>query len=155
MNKKAGVLFNSIAAILMFSLVIVVFYTVPNQIGGFWDKYSYTSPANTLESRFDVSSDIDTVVTQVNCDISDVDSCDTEKKSTLQQTSEFIGGIVQGGYGGLITIKNSFGTTKTLTLETGQELNIPPAIIGIFVTLILALITITILLIIFNRSDTL
>lgn len=153
MNKKAGMMIKYIASILMFSLVIVGFHVIPNQRpAGFWEAYKYTPPEDL--TGFDKSSQIDNTITNIACDINQEDSCDTEQKNKFQQAGNFIGSMVQGGYGGLITLYKSFSISKTLVLDAGSTITVPPEITAIFATLVLAVIAITILLIIFNRSDT-
>lgn len=153
MNKKAGVWFSYVFAGLMFSLVIVGFYIIPNQSGGFWSTYQYTPPSNSL-SDLDKSSEYDDNIVDVACDVNSDGSCpNSDQGNKFKQASEFIGSMVQGGYSGIITFSKSFGITSELVSEAGDTLEIPPLIVGIFVTAILALITITTVLIIFNRSD--
>jgi hypothetical protein len=151
-TKKGGVLFQYTAGILLFSLVVICFYIIPAQQGGFWEAYQYTPPSNTI-TNLDKSSQIDKTITDISCDINNEDSCNTEQKSKFAQISDFINSMVQGAYGGLITIGKSFGISKTILLDSGQTLSIPPEITAIFVSLIIALLTITVLLIMFNRSD--
>lgn len=152
-NKKGGNIYRFIAATLMLNLIVVVFYTVPVQVGGFWDSYKYTPPSNSIND-LDTSSEIDSTVTSVKCDIKDDDSCNQQKKNPLTQTTDFIGGIVGGAYAGIITIIQTLDTAKILVSNTGVALNIPEPIIAIVGTLVIGFLVITMLLLIFNRSDT-
>lgn len=148
-NKKGGTLENVVISVLMFSLVIVVFYFIPNE-QGFWNNYGYTPPDNDI-TRFDKSINISRTVTDTVCDVNPEDESCTNTNRNLISTIEQ---KVTGAYGGLITIYKSFGIIKIIVWDVGAELGIPIRIIDIFAAAILALISITIILIIFNRSDT-
>lgn len=150
-NRKGGVFFQYISAVLLFSLVIVGFYVIPNQTGGFWEAYKYT-PEEDL-SGYDKSSQLDSTITNVACDTG-LEDCQGEDKNFFAKTGDFINAMVNGAYGGLVTIYKSFGVTRTLVMDTGTGIGVPREITDIMITMILALIVITVVLIIFNRSDT-
>ena len=153
MNKKAMSIEGYMAGLLIFSLVIVAFYVGSAQIGGFWQAYSYTPGGNV--TSFNLINNISSGLgTNLVCDVNPEQAGCPDKNTKSLESGDIIARMVQGGYGGLITILKIFSIPKYLIIEVGTKLQIPPIITTAFYTLLLMGIVITIIFIVFNRSDT-
>lgn len=156
-NKKGMNIQNYLLGLLFFSMIVGAFFLVISDTNsGLWYQYGYTVPTNNL-SNLDKTTSLKNIGVDIACDINpetNTEECTEVKKSPVEKISEFINGMVQGGYAGIVTIYKSFDTTKSMVEGVGTELNIPPPFVtGFQVALLLALV-ITIVFIIFNRSDT-
>lgn len=155
MNKHGGL---NIAlytiGIVLFVMVIAGFYGVPSQSLGFWSVYNYTSPANNL-SQLDESSTLNSLATNLSCDITSINGEDRECQSqtSLSQSVNIMEGLLKQAGGAVITVYNSFGMTKTLMGYSATYLGVPPAISGLLTTIVLILLLFAIMYIIFGRSD--
>lgn len=155
MNKKAGLnLALYTIGIVLFVIVIVGFYKIPNQTSGFWSFYNYESPTNNL-SLLDKSSELNSLSANLSCDVTgiDGDNRDCQSQTSLSQSVNILDGLLKQAGGAVITVYNSFGMTKTLLSYSATYLGIPPAIIGLLTTIVLILLIFAIMYIIFGRSD--
>lgn len=151
MKNKGMALNGYIIALLVFSLVIIGFTIIPSQ--EFWIKYEYSMPSNNM-SNLDKSSSVSSTIQDLVCDINpESESCPTNKKNVFEQVTNFVEGMVQGGYGALITIYKSFGLAKVLIESVSEIIGVPPQVTVILTSIMLFSIVFTIILIIFNRSD--
>ncbi len=147
-KSKKGILKNYIIGLLIFSMVITSFWLVPQRVGGFFSKYDYsTTETLNLDVSDNVSRQIDILAGDIIAEGED------GGKNFYQSGTEFISGIIRGAFGGLVSIYKSFGITKTLMESIGDVIGVEPFIISTFVNILLFIIVFTILLIIFNRSD--
>ena len=138
-------------------MIIVTFTVLPNEKDGIFKKYSYSLPSNEL-NKLNFSDDVGVIVTAIACDINaENDTCPESKATPLEQfagaVNAVINNIVKGGFSALITIYKSVGLGKVLIEETGRQFGLPTIIIDIVVSMLFITILITILLLIFNRSD--
>lgn len=141
-NKKGLALTKYVLAMFLFVIFVTGAYITANTTGGFWDAYDYDPPTNNLSSFNKMNELID----QTNTLENDLDN------NVL--TDNLIGQMVLGGYGALKTVKNMWSIPKTLLNDAGALIGIPPFFTtGLYYALLITII-ITIILIIFNRSDT-
>lgn len=157
MNKKAQVLKKYLLFFLLFSLIIVTFTVLPNEDEGFFERNKFTLPSNTL-SRLNFNDNISTTISNIACDINaENNTCPAGQRSILQQGGDvinaIINNIVAGGFRATITIYKSLGLGKVLIEEVGMQFGLPAVITDIVVSMLFITILITILLLIFNRSD--
>lgn len=155
-DKKAGVnVLNVLVAFFIFSFIFSGFLLIPTvPQDGFFAKYGYTLQDNNL-SALDKTNNISQVVRTMVCDINQESSgCeDIPKRPLLQEATNTLRNIAQGGYGVLITVLKSIGIGKTAIETGGMLFGVPPIITDLLVSLLMLVILIIILRFIFNRSD--
>lgn len=145
-------------SLIVFSMVTAGLYLVPmldNASGGynFFKAYGYTPPASNL-TEFDYTSETYKKIQAIKCDLNpDNDECPQVKKNVFLQITEFINGMVQGGYGALITLSKTIGLFDAIISDVAVIIGIPEIIWKGFISILTVSILITIILIIFNRSD--
>lgn len=150
--KRKGFLKNYIIGLLIFSMIVTGLWIVPQSADGFFTAYNYNPTGDML--AFDVTSNVSRSIEDLTCDINpEDDSCGDVSSNLLSTATTFISGMVQGAFGGLISIWKSFGVTRVLMNSIADHLGIEPFIITTFVNIVLFLVVFTILLILFNRSD--
>ena len=145
-------------SLVVFSMATAGLYLVPmldNTQGGysFFTAYGYTPPTSNL-SGFDQTSAVMSKIQELKCDLNpDPTQCPKTTRNVAQQVVEFINGMVQGGYGALITLSKTIGIFDSLITNIGLIIGIPQFIWKGFISIITISIFIAIILIIFNRSD--
>lgn len=157
MNKKGQVLKKYLLFFLLFSLIIVTFTVLPSEDEGFFERNNFALPSNTL-SRLNFNNNISSTIADIACDINaENNTCPGSNTPPLQQVAgavnSIINNIVRGGFSALITIYKSVGLGKVLIEEVGMQFGLPAIITDIVVSMLFITILITILLLIFNRSD--
>jgi len=142
---------------LLFSLIIVTFTILPSKDDGFFEKNSFSLPSNEL-NKLNFNNNISNVISDIACDINaENETCPESKATPLEQfagaVNAVINNIVKGGFSALITIFKSLGLGKILIEEVGKQFGLPSIVTDIVVSMLFITILITILLLIFNRSD--
>lgn len=146
---------NVIVGLLLFSLVAVGFFAIPARDEGFWDAYSYSPTADTTSLSTDVYNNVSGTIDQLNCDIYPQDERCNNKRNIISDLANFGQSLLQGGYGALMTIMNSLGSVRTvfsLVGDVGAGFGIDPAIVMIFVSIIVFLMTYAIIQMIFGGN---
>ena len=137
-------------AIVLFSLLIVSLYAVASQNMGFWHTYGYTPTGNV--TSFNKIDEMNAEAIKLSCDINpEQDSCAGIKK--IPFLDNFVGRMVTGAYGAAVTLYKSFSIPKVLIIETLGTLGIPTIFITAGYTILLLVLILSIILLIFNRSD--
>lgn len=159
MNKKAMGLMGYMIALLLFCGLISGFYLVTAQTGGFWSAYGYAPSATDSQTLANYSQvgEINEMKETLACDINpESDSCkNLENQNVFRRvlSSSPITQMVLGGYDALITIYKSIVIPEKLVSEVGLHLGIPTYVVNLFEALIVICLIITIVYLIFNRSD--
>lgn len=162
-KKGIGFLNRYLIGFLVFSLIISSWLLIPDQgddvdgNSGFWGAYDYTIPSNEMSS-LDATDNVSIALRDVVCDINpESNSCGDIDRTALGGSGNIatlpIQGIVQGGYGALVTVQKTLGIAKVTVENSGRIFGLDPLITDIIVSIILITVTFTIVLIIFNRSD--
>lgn len=150
--KKAFSLIRYPIAILLFSMVVIGFYRAAQFTQGttFWNSYGYTPPANNI-TVFNRIDNMSLTAEKLACDM--LEECPGDLKRTGEEAN-ILQRLFRGAGSGFVTLYKAFTIPKLLIQHVlGGSLGIPAIIIDVaYISLLLAL-TITILLIIFNRSD--
>ena len=161
MKKKAGLsIITFPIAILVFSLVIMVFYFVPytqdvyntGTTSSFFETYGVTFSSSNL-SEYDTNSDISDVVHSMECDIIGTQNNTAGCYSKSTSGTDFVNLMVKGGYGALVTLFNSFWIGKDMIVSVATTIGIPQSIVNIIITIVTFIIIISLISLIFNRSD--
>lgn len=142
---KKGFLKPYIIGLFLFGMVISGFWLVPQYQGGFWESYGYAPPPSYNLDEFNTLNSTSQITGTFNNDV--------QAKNVFSAGKEIVQGIVQGAYSGLVTLKKSTGITELLFTNIGNRIGIPPFIIQTFTWIVVFVVAYTILLIIFNRSD--
>ena len=150
MKKAEFSLANFVIGLLLFSMIVTVFYIVPQQANGFWPAYSY-NPSLEM-SKYDVSKNASRIVENMACDITQEPGCNSGKKSVIGAGKSVIETMVGGVYGALVFVYNGFGITKVLFESIGSAIGVDPIIVTTFTAIILFSVVFALLLLIFNRS---
>lgn len=145
-------------SVIVFSMATAGLYLVPmldNTQGGysFFTAYGFTPPAGNL-SQLDYTSETYQKIQQIKCDLNpDPDECKGVSTNVYQKVTDFIHGMVQGGYSVLVTLTKTISIFESIITDIGKIMGIPEFIWQGFINIIAISIFITIALIIFNRSD--
>lgn len=161
-NKKGiGFLNRYIVALLVFFMIVSAFLLIPdsgddvNGKSGFWGAYDYILPSNDLDS-LDNTDNVSLSIRDVICDINpESNSCPNIDRTALGSSGVTSPepNIIQGAYGPLVTVQKTLGLSKVTVENTGFIFGIDPTIIDYVVSIIFITVLMTIVLIIFNRSD--
>lgn len=156
MNKR-GFIKNWIVGLLLFSLMIVGFYLVPIENTNMWNEYGYNATSNL--GQYAIQNNLSVNLQAVKCDINPEGDSNCEQENTnlitgaAEAVGNFIDSMVRRGYSATITLFNSFGLAESVLNLAALEIGVSPAISTIIIDIILTVLLMTIIFIIFNRSD--
>lgn len=141
--------------IICFIFVIIGFYIIPKETGGFWEKYDYVVPSENSLNALDKTSNLTQFSSDIACETTGISSNETtcRKKSAIESVQTFVQGMVGNGYQGLITIYNTLGISKEMITGIGNILEIPTPFMTLITALFIILFVIGVIYLIFNRSD--
>lgn len=141
-----------ILSILIFSGLVVGYYQVSNQTGGIFEAYGFIAPSNNTLQSFDKMDELSQVAEDMGCDLNpEKESCPERRSNPL--TDSIVGRMVLGGYGALLTLEKAISIPKAIFIDAGNILGVPPILVEIAITGVIITLLITIVLIVFNRSD--
>ena len=151
MNKKGEVLQGYVIALLTVGFIISGFIGL-GALTVFWNAYNFNMTTTTATS-LDQTNNVSLAVKSAICDINPEDvACKDIQRSSLSDTgSKTLTGILQGGYGTMLTILNTIGITEDIFINLGNILQLDPMITAYLTSIVFILISITIVLIIFGR----
>lgn len=154
MNKKGFSLIKYPIAILLFSLVVYGWFSVVSDTSSdsFWKEQGYTIPSSSNMSRWNKIDEMGQESENIACDLNPESEACAEITGTDKTGIEK---IVGGGYGALVTLYKLFGVPKTLIIEVLGEIGVPEIFSQVFYYTLLFAVVLTIVFIVFNRSDTL
>lgn len=145
-------------ALIVFSLIVAGMYIVSNDRngGGFWAAYSFSPPSNNITAKYNIVPNISkSFGTDISCDLNpESTDCANKQKSWEDTEQSFVNRLVMGAGAGLTTIYKAFFLPKYVLIELGNVLGVPSFFVSITYNLVLIVTVISLIFIIFTRSDT-
>jgi len=160
MKKKAGIEIGKFPfALILMSLVIIVFITIPNiqdinnrgNVSSFWSNYGY-SPTLSLDGYDTINSNITDLNRQLQCDVNGI-SNDPDCPAKKTNVVDFINTMLNGGYSALVTLFNSLGLFKTILVNLMTYISIPQVLQNIIISFVALSALLSFIYLIFNRGS--
>jgi hypothetical protein len=160
MKKKAGIEIGKFPfALLLMSLVIIVFMTIPNiqdirndgNVSSFWSNYGYSASLSLNENKH-INSTVNDLNRQLQCDVSGI-SNDPDCPAKKTNVVDFINTMLNGGYSALVTLFNSVGTFNIIMVNLMNYISIPQALQQLIISFIALSALLSFIYLIFNRGS--
>ena len=160
MKKKAGIEIGKVPfALLLMSLVIIVFMTIPNiqdirndgNVSSFWSNYGYSASLSLNENKH-INSTVNDLNRQLQCDVSGI-SNDPDCPAKKTNVVDFINTMLNGGYSALVTLFNSVGTFNIIMVNLMNYISIPQALQQLIISFIALSALLSFIYLIFNRGS--
>lgn len=150
--RKANIFGDLLIATLVFSLVIVSLVVIPASPGQLFQSYGFFG-TNTLNESIQTNN-ITELSSELQCDLNPDSSYCSQSEGAGSTIGDILNLILKNSWGAIVTLGKTAGYVYDLAGDITSNLGIPQEITDIFIAMIVITLAITVLIIIFTRSDT-